>query len=48
MRGIDALEEVRERVTGCGDPEILRHCRRRVSTEQFSATVGGLEAVPAG
>ncbi|MFJ4690986.1 hypothetical protein [Streptomyces sp. NPDC088766] len=32
VRGIDVPEAVRERVTGCGDPEILRHWHRRAVT----------------
>jgi hypothetical protein len=31
-RGIDVPEEARERITGCGDPEILRHWLRRAVT----------------
>lgn len=31
-RGIDVPEAVRERITGCGDPEILRHWLRRAVT----------------
>ncbi|MFE0347279.1 RpnC/YadD family protein [Streptomyces griseoluteus] len=32
VRGIDIPEAVRERITGCGDPEILRHWHRRAVT----------------
>lgn len=32
VRGIDVPEAVRERITGCGDPEILRHWLRRAVT----------------
>ncbi|MFF9058980.1 hypothetical protein ACF09K_09795 [Streptomyces sp. NPDC014882] len=32
VRGIDVPEAVRERVTGCGDPEILRRWHRRAVT----------------
>jgi hypothetical protein len=32
VRGIDVPEAVRERITGCGDPEILRHWHRRAVT----------------
>ncbi|MFH9858823.1 hypothetical protein [Streptomyces sp. NPDC017202] len=32
VRGIDVPEAVRERVTGCGDPDILRHWHRRAVT----------------
>lgn len=32
VRGIDVPEAVRERVTGCGDPEILRTWHRRAVT----------------
>lgn len=31
-RGIDVPEEARERITGCGDPEILRRWHRRAVT----------------
>ncbi|MGW2636340.1 hypothetical protein [Streptomyces sp. NPDC001348] len=32
VRGIDVPEAVRERITGCGDPETLRHWHRRAVT----------------
>ncbi len=32
VRAIDIPEAVRERITGCGDPEILRHWHRRAVT----------------
>ena len=32
VRGIDIPEAVRERVTDCDDPEILRHWHRRAVT----------------
>ncbi|MFI1422991.1 hypothetical protein ACH4VX_34550 [Streptomyces sp. NPDC020731] len=32
VRGIDVPDAVRERITGCGDPEILRHWHRRAVT----------------
>ncbi|WP_086794630.1 hypothetical protein [Streptomyces thermovulgaris] len=32
VRGIDIPEAVRERITTCGDPEILRHWLRRAVT----------------
>ncbi|WP_263637904.1 MULTISPECIES: hypothetical protein [unclassified Streptomyces] len=32
MRGIDVPEAIRERITGGGDPEILRHWHRRAVT----------------
>ncbi|MGW5969787.1 hypothetical protein [Streptomyces sp. NPDC055186] len=32
VRGIDVPEAVRERVTACDDPEILRHWHRRAVT----------------
>ncbi|MFF4588301.1 hypothetical protein [Streptomyces sp. NPDC001388] len=32
VRGINVPEAVRERITGCGDPEILRHWHRRAVT----------------
>ncbi|MEU0074832.1 hypothetical protein ABZ027_35665 [Streptomyces sp. NPDC006332] len=31
-RGIDVSEDARERITGCGDPEVLRHWLRRAVT----------------
>jgi hypothetical protein len=31
-RGVTVSEEVRERITGCRDPEILRHWHRRAVT----------------
>ncbi|MEK8144172.1 hypothetical protein NKH18_26920 [Streptomyces sp. M10(2022)] len=30
LRGIDVSDEVREKITGCGDPELLRHWLSRV------------------
>lgn len=32
VRGIDVPDAVRDRITGCGDPEILRHWHRRAVT----------------
>ncbi|MFF8031481.1 hypothetical protein [Streptomyces sp. NPDC016626] len=32
VRGLDVPDAVRERITGCGDPEILRHWLRRAVT----------------
>ncbi|MFG2514560.1 hypothetical protein [Streptomyces sp. NPDC048584] len=32
VRGVDVPEAVRERITDCGDPEILRHWHRRAVT----------------
>ncbi|MFH8451113.1 hypothetical protein ACH4CD_17915 [Streptomyces fungicidicus] len=32
VRGIDVPDAVRERITGCGDPELLRHWHRRAVT----------------
>ncbi|WP_053635455.1 hypothetical protein [Streptomyces sp. XY152] len=39
VRGIDIPDAVRERVTGCGDPEILRHWHRRAVTAPTAAEI---------
>lgn len=39
VRGIDVTDAVRERITGCGDPEILRHWHRRAVTAPTAAEI---------
>ncbi|MFB7458032.1 MULTISPECIES: hypothetical protein [unclassified Streptomyces] len=39
VRGIDVPEAARERITGCGDPEILRHWPRRAVTASTAEDV---------
>ncbi|SDD97805.1 hypothetical protein SAMN05216505_114109 [Streptomyces prasinopilosus] len=39
VRGIDIPDAVRERVTGCGDLEILRHWHRRAVTAPTAAEI---------
>ncbi len=39
VRGIDVPDEVRERITSCGDPEVFRHWLRRAIT---AATAEGI------
>ncbi|WP_327317655.1 hypothetical protein [Streptomyces sp. NBC_01235] len=42
-RGIDVSEEVRERITGCADPEMLRHWLGRAITATSVAGIFGDE-----
>ncbi|GAB2470248.1 hypothetical protein [Streptomyces incanus] len=39
VRGISVPEAVRERITGCGDPEILRQWHRRAVTAPTAAEI---------
>ncbi|MFE4053814.1 hypothetical protein [Streptomyces sp. YIM B13518] len=39
VRGIDIPDAVRERVTGCDDPEVLRHWLRRAVTAPTAAEI---------